>query len=294
MLTNEKKNFDLARLEAALPTLRPELHRYCARMMGSVVDGEDILQETLLKASRSLTNGIVVKQPRAWLFRIAHNTALNYFRSTRKEMAMKNEISLETSSIDEFPRQSTVKDTLRPFLQLTPKQRSTVILRDVLGYSAAEVSVLTDSSVESVKSALHRGRNVLKEIDQDEAAQEVPLDEHQKELLSLYAKYFNDQDFDRLRDMLSEEVRLQLVSRVSLNGKEEVSSYFGNYQKAEDWIMTPGCVEGRPAILVFDRTDPSGPLSYFILVNWDAERVLTIQDFRYARYVLQDAQWERI
>jgi len=293
MSTNEKMNFDLAGLEAALPTLRPELHRYCARMMGSVVDGEDILQDTLLKASHALSDGIVVDQPRAWLFRIAHNTALNHFRSTKKEMEMKNEISLEALSFDEFPRQSTVTDTLRPFLQLTPKQRSTVILRDVLGYSAAEVSKLTDSSVESVKSALHRGRNILKEIDQDAASKASPLDKHQKDQLALYAKLFNAHDFDKLRDMLSAEVRLQLVSRTNLNGKKEVSSYFGNYQKADDWIMTPGHVEGKPAILVFDRTDPAGPLSYFVLVNFDTEKVLTIRDFRYARYAIQDAQWER-
>ncbi|MEH6403780.1 MAG: sigma-70 family RNA polymerase sigma factor [Sneathiella sp.] len=293
MSINGNENFDLAGLEAALPVLRPELHRYCARMTGSVVDGEDILQETLLKASRALSRGIVVEQPRAWLFRIAHNTALNHFRSTRREMAMKEEISHELTN-DPFPKQSTVKDTLRPFLHLTPKQRSTVILRDVLGYSASEVAQLTKSTVQSVKSALHRGRSILKDTDPDEVAPLSPLNKYQKEQLAQYADFFNNHDFDRLRDMLSAEVRLQLVSRIDLSGKEEVSNYFGNYQKAEDWVMTPGLVEGKPAILVFDPTDPAGPLSYFVLVNFDTEKILTIRDFRYARYAIQDAQWERI
>lgn len=293
MPEGQNKPIELAGLEAALPTLRPELHRYCARMTGSVVDGEDVLQEALLNASRAIAGGVVVRELRPWLFRIAHNTALNHFRSQMKEVAMKEKIRQETPPFDQFPKQSTLTDTLRPFLHLTPKQRSTVILRDVFGYSAAEVADLTESSVQSVKSALHRGRSLLKEFIPDDIPPLPPLNKAKKDQLALYATYFNNHEFDRLRDMLSEEVRLQLVSKVNLNGKEEVSSYFSNYQNVQDWVMTPGQVEGRPAILVFDPTSSSGPPSYFILVSFDSENVLSIRDFRYARYALKDAQWER-
>ncbi len=278
-------------LEAALPSLRPDLHRYCARMTGSVIDGEDVLQECLLRATRALKDGAAVDDLRAWLFRIAHNAAIDLFRARRRETAMKQELAREEPPFDEMPRHSTVADTLRPFLRLTPKQRSSVILRDVLGYSASQVADMTDSSVASVKSALHRGRQLLKGLDPDEAT--PPLGESEKRKLARYADCFNAHEFDRLRDMLSEEVRLELVAIEDRKGREGVGGYYGNYSKRLDWIMAPGSVEGRPAVLAFDRDDPAGPPVYFILLKFDGDRVVAIRDFRYARYVMTDARWGR-
>ena len=278
-------------LEAALPSLRPDLHRYCARMTGSVIDGEDVLQECLLRATRALKDGAAVDDLRAWLFRIAHNAAIDLFRARRRETAMKQELARDEPPFNEMPHHGTVADTLRPFLRLTPKQRSTVILRDVLGYSASQVAELTDSSVASVKSALHRGRQQLKRQDPDEAM--PPLADGEKRKLALYADCFNAHEFDRLRDMLSEEVRLELVAIEDRQGREGVGGYYSNYRKRLDWIMAPGSVEGRPAILAFDRDDPSGPPAYFILLRFTGDRVEAIRDFRYARYVMADASWER-
>ena len=283
--------FDRAALEAALTTLRPDLHRYCSRMAGSVIDGEDVLQDCLLRATRALKDGAVVDDLRAWLFRIAHNAAIDLFRARKRETAMKEEFGRDQPAFDEMPLHSTIGDTLRPFLRLTPKQRSTVILRDVLGYSALQVAELTDSSVDSVKSALHRGRQLLKRQDPDH--EPPPLDEADKRRLALYADCFNAHEFERLRDMLSEEVRLELVSVEHRKGRAGVGGYYSNYQKRLDWLMAPGCVEGRPAILAFDRDDPAGPPIYFILLRFDGERVEAIRDFRYARYVMADARWER-
>lgn len=290
MRKGEDQSGGQAALEAALPALRPELHRYCARMTGSVVDGEDVLQEALFKATRALRSGAVVDDLRAWLFRIAHNTAMSLFRSQKREMAMKDELGRDAPPVQVMPAHSDVSDHLRPFLGLTPRQRSTCILRDVLGYSAAEVAEMTETSVPSVKSALHRGRRLLKDHNVEDP-EPLPADERRK--LAVYARCFNAHEFDRLRDMLSEEVRLELVTMDRRTGRKGVGGYYSNYQKSDDWLMAPGAVEGRPAMLAFDRADPSAPPLYFVLVQFSGDYVTGIRDFRYARYAMTDARWQR-
>ena len=92
-----------------------------------------------------------------------------------------------------------------------------------------------------------------------------PLSAEERERLGLYAQHFNDHEFDRLRDMLSAEVRLELVGRVQETGRKQVGNYFGNYSKRLDWRMMPGRVEDLGAILAFDLdATESGP-AYFIL-----------------------------
>lgn len=283
----------LAGLETALPSLRPELHRYCARMTGSVIDGEDVLQEALFNASKALQGGAEVENLRAWLFRIAHNAALNFIRTGKNELAMIEHVRREPPSFEQMPMRSETAENLRPFLRLTPKQRSTVILRDVLGYTAAEVADLTESSVESVKSALHRGRTLLRQNGAGDEAALAPMLPSEREQLELYASCFNAHEFDRLRDMLSAEVRLELVSLERRKGREAVGGYFSNYLKRLDWIMAPGVVEGRAALLAFDCEDPAGPPIYFVLLEFTGGEVRSIRDFRYARYAIADARWER-
>ncbi|MDW3548697.1 nuclear transport factor 2 family protein, partial [Escherichia coli] len=70
--------------------------------------------------------------------------------------------------------------------------------------------------------------------------------------LNAYVSRFNARDFDAIRAMIADDVRLELVNRTRLNGKAEVSRYFGNYAKIDDWHLKTGQVEGRPAILVFE------------------------------------------
>ena len=283
----------LAAFTDALPSLRAELHRYLARMTGSVIDAEDVLQDTLLSAAQALQNGLEVRHLRAWLFRIAHTTALNLIRARKREAAaMEHLIHLPPTEQPETPA-AHMPEALAPYLALTPLQRSIVILRDVLGYSAVEVADLTDTSVPAVKSALKRGRTALNEARATPPDEAPPLAEDQVSALARYASLFNAHDFDGLRAMLSAEVRLELVSVDRRAGKAQVSGYYANYARRDDWHMAPGQVEGKPAILAFDRDDPDGPPAYFILLDVDAAGVRTIRDFRYARYAMADAKWAR-
>ncbi len=282
--------------EAALPALRPEIHRYCSRMTGSVIDGEDMLQIACLKAFEALERGDTVDNLRAWLFRIAHNTALDFLRARKREAAMLDaKLDVQTIEADDLPMRSDVTDSLRPFLALPPRQRSSVIFRDVFGYSTGEVAELTGSSIASVKAALHRGRATLQQSHAGEAAQPAsPLSAEERQCLSQYAEHFNARNFDKLRDMLAAEVRLELVSRIEANGRKEVGNYYSNYDRVDDWLMMPGRVEGRPAILAFDPVDSASGPAYFILLEFTAGELQFIRDFRYARYAMADAQWERL
>jgi RNA polymerase sigma-70 factor (ECF subfamily) len=135
-------------------------------------------------------------------------------------------------------------------MRLPVTQRSCVILMDVLGHSLEEIRAVTEMSVPSFKAALHRGRTRLREISDE------PEDYTQPALACPSGRCFNAHDFDALRDMLAEDVRLGLVSHLRMNGRKEVSNYFGNYASIGDWHLVPGRVDGQPEVLVCDPRSP--------------------------------------
>jgi len=112
--------------------------------------------------------------------------------------------------------------------------------------------------------------------------------------LDAYVAHFNARDFDAIRAMIADDVRLELVNRSRMRGKAEVSRYFGNYSSAGDWRLVPGLVEGRPAILVFDPDRMDAPARYFMLLGWDGDKVATIRDFRYAAYIVDGAEFSAL
>jgi RNA polymerase sigma-70 factor (ECF subfamily) len=116
------------------------------------------------------------------------------------------------------------------------------------------------------------------------------LAEADRALLAFYVDRFNARDFEAIRDMLADEVRLELVNQLRLNGRREVAKYFSNYAGIEDWHLVAGLVDGRPAVLVRDRRDVQGKPMYFVLVEWAGDRVFNIRDFRYARYAIEGAE----
>jgi RNA polymerase sigma-70 factor (ECF subfamily) len=271
--------------------LRPKLHRYCARMAGSVIDGEDILQEALLRAMQALPKAGPIARPENWLFRIAHNAALDFLRRRARRDAVQSDEETEmiADPVSAVDARQAAAASLRTFMRLPVAQRSSVILMDVLGYSLQEIGSVTGMTMPSVKASLHRGRLRLRELagEPDDFAPPV-LDERERMRLALYVERFNARDFDALRDLLADEVRLELVNQSRMNGRREVANYFGNYARIGGWGLAPGFVERQPAVLVFDA-DPSAAPSYFILLQWSGGEILNIRDFRYARYAMADA-----
>jgi RNA polymerase sigma-70 factor (ECF subfamily) len=278
--------------ERLLDELRPKLHRYCARMTGSVVDGEDVVQEALVKALQAWPQSPPVAKPESWLFRIAHNASLDFLRRRARADAARADDDPETlvDPAGEAGDPAIVAASLETFMRLPVQQRSSVILMDVLGYSLHEIGGILECSVPAVKSALHRGRTRLRQLAREPAERALPvLAEPERSLLAAYVDRFNACDFDAIRDMLADEVRLELVSRARLNGRSEVSRYFENYAKLHDWRLRVGTAGGRAAILVSDPSDPAAAAQYFVLVEWSGDRIAFIRDFRYARYAIDGA-----
>jgi RNA polymerase sigma-70 factor (ECF subfamily) len=281
-------------IDHLLVAMRPKLHRYCARMVGSVIDGEDVLQDTLIKAVESFASAGPIGNPEGWLFRIAHNTALDFLRRRNRQEALRSgeEVDMIADQLDAVLSRQIATASLRTFMRLPVAQRSSVILMDVLGCSLQEVCEVMDLSLPAVKAALHRGRTQLREFaNEPEDVQQPKLSDTDRARLSAYVTHFNARDFDAIRAMIADDVRLELVNKSRLNGKAEVSRYFGNYSKISDWHLVPGMVEGHPAILVFDPNEPGSGPKYFMLVNWQADKIATIRDFRHAPYIIEGAEY---
>ncbi|HEX9461791.1 MAG TPA: sigma-70 family RNA polymerase sigma factor [Alphaproteobacteria bacterium] len=277
-----------------LGELRPKLHRYCARMTGSVVDGEDVVQEALIKAIAAFPGTGQVANQEGWMFRIAHNAALDFLRRRARHDA--RHADQELDMIADPGAAADDRDiaavSLRTFMRLPVAQRSSVILMDVLGYTAQEIGGIMNSTLPAVKAALHRGRTQLREFAKEPDDQPVPvLDGPERLRLARYVERFNARDFDTLRDMLADEVRLELVNRLRLSGRSEVGNYFHNYSRVHDWQLVPGLVDRHPAVLVRDPDDVSGKPRYFVLLDWTEDRVVAIRDFRYARYAAEGAEF---
>ncbi len=274
-------------LAVDLDRLRPQLHRYCARMVGSVLDGEDIVQDALVRALEAAPPERPVDNPEGWLFRIAHNLALDLLRRRARTPVTEDDgvVDALADTHDERARRDAAAASLPAFMRLPPAQRGAVILFDVLDYSAEEVGAILGTSVPAVKSALQRGRGRLRDLaGQPDATHQPALPDAERRLLQRYVDLFNARDFDALREMLAADVRLDLVNRLRLQGPA-VGEYFTRYGQAPGWTAQAGVVEGRPAVLI--RSD--GQRDYFAVLAWSGGRVTAIRDFLFARYVMAES-----
>jgi RNA polymerase sigma-70 factor (ECF subfamily) len=264
--------------------VRPELHRYCARLTGSVIEGEDIVQDALAKAFYALSLSPEVPPLRPWLFRIAHNAALDFLKSHGKKYTDMYAELEELAGFEDRPAPEVVRAALARFLLLPVSQRSAVILKDVLGHTLEETAETMGSSVMAVKAALVRGRRKLAEEAGDDAEVALPA----REELQRYASLFNTRDWDGLRALISDDCRLDLVSKTQRRGRQ-VGMYFGRYEK-ESVSLRVVSLEGQPACAAY--VGAAEQPAYFILIEFEAGRVQLIRDFRYVPYITADAEFE--
>ena len=280
-------------VEQLFGEFRPRLHRYCARMTGSVIDGEDVVQETLLKAMQASQASEPIANPEGWLFRIAHHAALDFLRRRAREEARhaNEDLDIIATARNPVEERQIAAASLGTFMRLPASQRSSVILSDVLGHSLQEICEIVGGSVPAIKAALQRGRGRLRALaaEADDAPVSV-LAEPERTRLRAYVERFNAHDFDAVRAMLAEDVRLELVNRLRLDGKKNVAPYFSNYATRPHWRFVAGFVDRRPAMLVYDADDPDQRLKYFVLLAWAGERVVGIRDFVFARYAMDGAE----
>ena len=224
--------------------LRPELHRYCARMTGSVVDGEDVVQDALARAFVALDELEEAPALRTWLFRIAHNRALDLMRSRAIRDAEPIEAATyevaDPESLDPVEvlmRREAVETAVSRFVQLPTVQRSVVILKDVLDQSLEDIAALLDLTVNAVKAHLARGRARLKAINAEapaQAQQRLP-----SPAVARYVALFNRRDWDGLRAMLADDVRLIQSSYPLRAGRAEVRMFFSIYAGSPPALVGP-------------------------------------------------------
>ncbi len=282
-----------ARLVALAADVRPQLHRYCARLMGSVIDGEDVLQDTLLRAIVALQDLDELPPLRPWLFRVAHNRAMDLLRGRAVRETEPLDDSPDVADVDRpdpletLMRQEAVRTAVSRFADLPALQRSVVVLKDVLDESLADIAALLDLSVDAVKAHLARGRARLRDVN----AVAVPSVEARppSEAVARYARLFNERNWDALRAMLADDVKLSQSTHSLRTGRAEVGMFFTIYAQSPEVRLAPAWLEGHEVVAVFDGHDSTRP-SHIMWLQWDGDRIGFIRDYRYVRYVVADAE----
>jgi RNA polymerase sigma factor (sigma-70 family) len=283
---------DQSEFLALVGDLRPELHRYCARLTGSVIDGEDVVQDSLVSALVALKTLEAAPSMRAWLFRVAHNRALDLLRSRAIRAAEPLEAAAETPDpaaadpLEALMRQEAVRTAVSRFVDLPTAQRSVVILKDVLGHSLEDIAALLDTTVNAVKGHLARGRSRLKEINAHTPPRAI--DRSPSPEVARFVALFNQRDWEGLRALLAHDVKLKQSSHPLRIGAADVGMFFTIYSKMDHVSLIPAWMEGREVVAVFeDRADPKP--SYVMWLEWRDGEISFIRDTRYVRYVLADA-----
>jgi RNA polymerase sigma-70 factor (ECF subfamily) len=263
--------------------IRPELHRYCARLTGSVIEGEDIVQDTLARAFYALSMMPEIPPLRPWLFRIAHNAAIDFLRRHGTRYTEARDDLDDAVGYDDRADPAVVRAALSRFLVLPVSQRSAVILKDVLGHSLDDTAAVMGATVPAVKAALVRGRARLRDAEAEPAA----LDAGRRAELDRYAALFNAGDWEGVRALIGEDCRLDLVAKSQRRGKA-VGAYFTNYEKL---AVRLSVVELDGELALAAHVDGQPRPAYFILLTWDGGQVQRIRDFRYVSYIADEAAY---
>lgn len=279
--------FDL-RYRAFLETvshLRVRLHRYCARMTGSALDGEDIMQEALFEAYRKIALLDDAQALRPWLFRIAHNRCIDFIRNRRTRLKAEASYASDEIVLPVEPAGPGAGRAIeRLVVHLPPKERACVLLKDVLDHSLEEIADLVGSTSGGVKSALNRGRAKLAALPAQPVA-ESAHDPELERLLGRYIELFNARDWDGVRELTSADARLRVSD--CYNGLLSRSPYFVEYERGEPWRMRQDAIEGE-AVLVVDRLQGEAwRPAYLVRIHADGGVIDRIADYYACPWILE-------
>ncbi|HSR86494.1 MAG TPA: sigma-70 family RNA polymerase sigma factor [Streptosporangiaceae bacterium] len=291
---------------------RRELLAHCYRMIGSVDDAEDLVQETYLRAWRSFDSFEGRSSLRTWLYQIASNACLTALErqsrrplpsglgspdedaGTRSATAAPESDVLWLQPIPDalvrpgrgdpaaiaVSRESLRLALIASFQYLPPRQRAVLLLRDVLAFSAAEVAGILDMTTTAVKSALQRARARLEEVTPDEGTVSEPQDPHAQALLDAYISAFETADAAALKQLLRRDATLELPpSAAWFTGGRAIAEAVRGLGAPGDWRMLGASANGQPAAAAYHR-QPDGSYSAYGIV------VLTATSTGIARLVV--------
>ncbi|MFB7865343.1 MULTISPECIES: sigma-70 family RNA polymerase sigma factor [unclassified Streptomyces] len=279
-----------------LEKYRTELTGYCYRMLGSAFEAEDAVQDTMVRAWRSLDSFEGRSSLRSWLYRIATNVCLDSLNAGNRRarpMDLTDPTPVARARLNERPEitwlepvpdgrvlpsvadpaetavsRETVRLAFVAALQhLPPKQRAVLILREVLAWKASEVAELLGLTVASVNSALQRARATIAEQAPATSDTANPLDEEQKALLDRYVAAFEGYDMQALTTLLHEDATMSMPPYdLWLRGHEDIVGWMlGVGEVCRGSKLVPTVANGQPAFAHY-HPDPEGGFAPWALI----------------------------
>jgi RNA polymerase sigma-70 factor (ECF subfamily) len=269
-------------LEDEFAQYRGELVAHSYRMLGSLHDAEDAVQETYLRAWRGFADFEQRSSIKTWLYRIATRVCLNALQHSSRRMVPSalgapgtdpNDLeaqSLETSWLEPFPdlllsadpalvvgtRQSLRLAMVAALQHLPPRQRAVLILRDVLAWQASEVADLLDTTTAAVNSSLQRARAELAKLAPAEDQYSEPDEPVRRALLDQFAKAFEKADLVALEGLLTQDTRWEMPPTPTwFSGREDVLRLLEAKLVPGEGLrsMVETSANGQPAFALYNR-----------------------------------------
>jgi RNA polymerase sigma-70 factor, ECF subfamily len=309
---------DQGAFERLVTPYRRELHVHCYRMLGSVQDAEDMVQETLMAAWRGLHGFEERSSLRTWLYRVATNACLGILRRARVPRAIPppaeppgdfpsptgaavEPVWLEPypdAWLDDLPdarpgpearydsREAIELAFVTALQQLSARERAAVVLKDVLGYRSAETATVLDTSEAAVNSALQRARAKLERIGRDSSEEQKPPpgSRGERELVARFANAFEGGDVDSVVALLSRDARLTMPpERMEYVGPAAIRRFFSTVPaggELQRFKLVATRANGQPAFGCYLRM-PEGPLRAYglMVLTLRGDRVTAITGF---------------
>jgi RNA polymerase sigma-70 factor (ECF subfamily) len=268
--------------------LRPSLHRYCARMTGSVMDGEDVVQEALFEAYQKLDRFDESRPLKPWLFGIAHNRCIDFLRRRGARSEAEATAALPEAILPTEPSSLGIGYALEHLvLTLPPKERACVLLKDVFDYTLEEIAEMVDSTIGGVKAALNRARKRLAvSAPRPKAAQ--PTSPELRRVMQLYVERFNRRDWDGVRQLISADARLNVADAFA--GRLADAPYFSNWGRwTLPWRLAVGEVDGETAVVILQRGTDTWTRYSMVQLHVTEDHIDHIVDYAHCPWVIDAA-----
>ena len=300
-LAGDKAQFELL----VEPHVR-ELHVHCYRMLGSFHDAEDATQETLLRAWRHLHTFQGRAPLRAWLYRIATTSCLKMLQSRQRRRSAAGPEGPEMPYLEPYPdrllddlphdgpdpaalaeqRESVALAFVVALQQLTARQRAVLVLREVLGWSAAEVAELLETSVPAVNSALQRARATLGQAPPTAGSSARSLPAQEQDVLRRFMLAWQRRDLQGLAALLAEDAVLEMPPQsLRYLGREQVARFFGAVPadgRLDRIRLVATRANGQPALAAYlsaaDGADRAYGLMVVVVVGDRIQAITGFQD----------------
>jgi RNA polymerase sigma-70 factor (ECF subfamily) len=294
---------------------RRELQFHCYRILGSMQDAEDALQETMLSAWRGLAGFEERASLRSWLYRIATNRSLDALRDPGRRppppeppAALPEPTRLgEPTWLEPYPdallediidtapgpdaryetRETIELVFIAALQQLPPRQRSVLVLRDVLGFHAAEVTDMLGSSEDSVKSALKRARATMQQLHPAAGRERAPLPDSpdERELVRRFSDAWVADDIDAVVALLTDDAWVSMPpSPLEYQGQATIGAFLSQIAKwraGRRYRLIPTRANGQPAFGCY-RNDFHAPIAHaagLLVLTLEGDRIAAITNF---------------